>query len=120
MSPPPAERPGSRAAPALAAAALAFSPKCLLCLAAYAGLGGLLGGRPAAALCGAASAPGRAALSWPVVLLPLAVAIGVAAPVRARLRGWRRQRPARAGTRAQAADRTGADQYGGQGSRAAR
>jgi hypothetical protein len=57
-----------------AAAALALSPKCLLCLLAYAGMGAALG-LPARELCG--GSPGGAG-AWAPVLGVAAAGLGLA------------------------------------------
>ena len=58
------------------AVAFAAAPKCLLCLAAYAGVGALLGIKLAGPeICGAATSP----LSNPIVWLAAAVSLAVTA-----------------------------------------
>jgi hypothetical protein len=59
----------------LPTAALALAPKCLLCVAAYAGLGALLGiGGPE--ICGA---PGSPPLAWGVRLATVAAGVSISA-----------------------------------------
>ncbi|MBL9185926.1 MAG: hypothetical protein JNK23_00465 [Opitutaceae bacterium] len=75
MSPPRAEAPRANRVGRwlLPAALLAFVPKCLLCAAAYAGLGAALGlGGPE--LCGASSG---SPASWPSSLAWAGAALGI-------------------------------------------
>ena len=64
------------------AAALALTPKCLLCVAAYAGLGAALGlGGPE--FCGASSGPGA---PWKVLIAAVGFALGAITVVMLRRR----------------------------------
>lgn len=77
-------------------ALLALAPKCVLCLAAYAGLGSALGvgGRE---LCGGDS---RRAFTGGLIAIALVAMLGLAALVRAVRGGWRcRAIPAEASVR---------------------
>jgi hypothetical protein len=75
--------------PLAAVSVLALAPKCVLCLAAYAGLGALLGIR-SREMCGSAG-PGW---PWGEALAGAALAVGVVGSVVRRRSGTERQDPA--------------------------